>query len=123
MSSTPNTTEPQNIHRLPTTYLPTVPPAADPYELHRDARTPLVIDNGSTNLRWGFATAETPFSGPNAVAKYKERKTNKPLLLFGEAIDSESGARGQAKYPWEGDILLNFDALVSFKNPARLERS
>ena len=48
------------------------------------------------------------------MAKYKERKTNKPLLLFGEAIDSESGARAQAKTPWEGDVLLNFDALVSF---------
>ena len=46
------------------------------------------------------------------VAKYKERKTNKPLLLFGEGIDVEGGARSQAKTPWEGDVLLNFDALV-----------
>ena len=46
------------------------------------------------------------------VAKYKERRTNKPLLLFGEGIDIEGGARSQAKTPWEGDVLLNFDALV-----------
>ncbi|KDR69890.1 hypothetical protein GALMADRAFT_145269 [Galerina marginata CBS 339.88] len=59
----------------------------------------------------GFGTSNTPYAGPNAIAKYKERKTNKLLLLFGEGIDSQSGARGQARTPWEGDVLLNFDAL------------
>lgn len=105
--------EAQNIHRLPTTYQPSLPPPAEHYDIHRGAHTPIVIDNGSTNLRWGFGTSSTPNSGPNAVAKYKERRTNKPLLLFGEGIDSESGARSQARTPWEGDVLLNFDALVS----------
>jgi len=111
---------PLNVHFLPTTYLPTLPPQAESYEFHRDACTPIVIDNGSNTLRWGFGSSSNPveeprpFTGPNAVAKYKDRKTNKPLLLFGEAIDSESGARGQAKTPWEGDVLLNFDALVRF---------
>lgn len=107
------TPPPLNIHALPTTYLPTQPPTPEPYAPHRAARTPIVIDNGSTTLRWGFGTSDAPTGGPNAVAKYKERKTNKPLLLFGEAIDAESGARGQARTPWEGDVLLNFDALVS----------
>ena len=49
---------------------------------------------------------------PGGHYLYKERKTNKPLLLFGEGIDVEGGARSQAKTPWEGDVLLNFDALV-----------
>ena len=53
-----------------------------------------------------------PYQGPNCIAKLKERRTNKPLLLFGEAIELESGARAQAKSPWEGDVLLNFDAMV-----------
>jgi len=115
----PDENPPLNIHFLPITYLPTLPPQAEPYEFHRNAHTPIIIDNGSTTLRWGFGSSSnpneepTPFIGPNAVAKYRDRKTNKPLLLFGEAIDSESGARGQAKTPWEGDVLLNFDALVS----------
>jgi len=113
MDTESTTPEAQNIHFLPTTYQASLPPPAEPYGKHRSAHTPIVIDNGSTNMRWGFGTSSTPFAGPNAIAKYKERKTNKPLLLFGEGIDSESGARGQAKTPWEGDILLNFDALVS----------
>lgn len=119
MASSNQNQTPLNIHYLPTTYKPTLPPQAESYDLHRNAHTPIIIDNGSTTLRWGFGTSSNsvgdpkPFTGPNAVAKYKDRKTNKPLLLFGEAIDSESGARGQARSPWEGDVLLNFDALVS----------
>jgi actin-related protein 5 len=104
--------DPQNIAFLPVYPLPAPQPPAEPFDVHRDAHTPLVIDNGSTNLRWGFATSDAPFTGLNAVAKYKERRTNKPLLLFGEAIDAESGAKSQTRTPWEGDVLLNFDALV-----------
>lgn len=108
-------TNPDNIVRLPTSYLPISVPIAEKYDNHRDAHTPIIIDNGSTNLRWGFGTSSTPLTGLNTVAKYKERKTNRPLLLFGDAIDSESGARAHAKTPWEGDVLLNFDALVSLR--------
>ncbi|KAG6816413.1 hypothetical protein H0H87_006150, partial [Tephrocybe sp. NHM501043] len=71
----------------------------------------IVIDNGSSNIRYGFAGDEEPFSNPNVIAKYKERKTNKPLLLFGHGVDLDSGSRAQARTPWEGDVLLNFDAL------------
>lgn len=98
------------------THLPTPALAAvtspDSYDDYRGQGTPLIIDNGSTNLRFGFATSSIPHSGLNAVAKYKERKFNRPLLLFGEDIDAESGAKGQTRTPWEGDVLLNFDALV-----------
>lgn len=109
-----SSTNPESIIRLPTAYPPISVPTADSYDNHRDAHTPIIIDNGSTNLRWGFGTSSTPLTGLNMVAKYKERKTNRPLLLFGDGIDSESGARAHAKTPWEGDVLLNFDALVSF---------
>jgi actin-related protein 5 len=102
----------QNITRLPTpSPLALVEPES--YDAHRDQETPLIIDNGSTNLRFGFSASSEPRSGLNVIAKYKERKYNKPLLLFGEGIDAESGAKGQARNPWEGDVLLNFDALVS----------
>ncbi|TFK81227.1 actin-like ATPase domain-containing protein [Polyporus arcularius HHB13444] len=99
-----------NISYLPMQPLPTVHVPAL-YDEHRERHTPLCIDNGSTHLRFGFCTSESPRTGLNMVAKYKERRTNKPLLLFGEGIDIEGGARSQAKTPWEGDVLLNFDAL------------
>ncbi len=91
-----------------------MPPPPDSYDEHRGTNTPIIIDNGSTTFRWGFADFGVPRFGPNAISKYKERKTNKPLLLFGEAIDVESGAKAQTRTAWEGDVLLNFDALGVF---------
>ncbi|KAF8151988.1 actin-like protein Arp5p [Mycena galopus ATCC 62051] len=99
------------VTRMPSPAPPALPPSPSPYNEHRSERTPLVIDNGSTNLRYGFSTWDSPRSGLNVVAKYKERRTNKPLLLFGDGVDVEGGARIQARTPWEGDVLLNFDAL------------
>lgn len=114
MSGTPT----PNIVRIPTPQFPIVNPK-DSYDEFRSTGIPLIIDNGSANLRFGFATSSTPRTNLNVVARYKERKQGKPLLLFGDAIDAESGAKAQGKTPWEGDVLLNFDALVSvfvFKN-------
>ena len=105
-------TEEIEVIRLPNQPIPTVR-QPESYEPFRGTETPLIIDNGSTNLRFGFATSASPMSAMNVVAKFKERKQNKPLLLFGDAVDVESGARTQARTPWEGDVLLNFDALVS----------
>ncbi|KAG5636547.1 hypothetical protein H0H81_007677 [Sphagnurus paluster] len=100
-----------NITSLPALLPPSLPPIPEPYDRHRSAHTPLIIDNGSTNFRWGFSTSSNPQCGPNTIAKYKERRTNKPLLLFGDGVEVESGAKGQARTAWEGDVLLNFDAL------------
>ncbi|OSX68099.1 hypothetical protein POSPLADRAFT_1128328 [Postia placenta MAD-698-R-SB12] len=99
-----------NITRLPPLTVPSLSVAAS-YDQHRGKGTPLIIDNGSTHLRFGFCTSNGPRSQSNAVAKYKERRTNKPLLLFGDGIEAEGGAKSQVKTPWEGDVLLNFDAL------------
>ncbi|EMD41405.1 hypothetical protein CERSUDRAFT_109993 [Gelatoporia subvermispora B] len=99
-----------NITRIPVSNVPSVPTVAS-YDDHRDKETPIVIDNGSTTLRFGFCTSDAPRCQPNVVARFKERRTNKPLLLFGDGVDVESGARAQARVPWEGGVLLNFDAL------------
>ena len=110
-----------NITRLPPQPLPEVELPAS-YDDFRGSETPLIIDNGSTTLRFGFATSTKIRKSVNAVARFKERRQGKPLLLFGEAIDVESGARSQTRTPWEGDVLLNFDALVSaFSCPYVLE--
>lgn len=114
-----------DIIRIPNSPYPSVP-VPEAYEDYRGKGTPLIIDNGSTNLRFGFATSSTPRSVTNIVSRYKDRKQNRPVMLLGDAIDAETGARAQARTPWEGDVLLNFDALVSLsshlqtpKDPAR----
>lgn len=92
-------------------------------------RVPIVIDNGkstlpvchsyltrllgATNFRYGFAGNDRgPSSWLNSVSRYRERKTNRPVLLFGESTNIDATSRAQSKQPWEGDLLLNFDALV-----------
>ncbi|KAG8220259.1 hypothetical protein J3R82DRAFT_1308 [Butyriboletus roseoflavus] len=104
-----------NVCHAPLPVLPTYTPP-DSYDPIRGTHSPLIIDNGASTLRFGFSTSNskavlTPHSVPNVIARFKERKYNQPLLLFGECVDAESGAKGQAKTPWEGDVLLNFDAL------------
>ncbi|KAJ7725515.1 hypothetical protein DFH07DRAFT_946209 [Mycena maculata] len=111
------------VTRMPSPAPPALPPPPSPYDEHRSEQTPLVIDNGSTNLRYGFATSDSPRSGLNVIAKYKERRTNKPLLLFGDGVDVEGGARIQARTPWEGDVLLNFDALENALDYAFIQLS
>ncbi|OJA15150.1 hypothetical protein AZE42_04698 [Rhizopogon vesiculosus] len=102
--------ETSNTFYVPTPSLPTIT-LPDSYHAFRSQPTPLIIDNGSSNLRFGFSTSASPHTSLNVIAKYKERKFNQSLLLFGDAIDAESGAKSQAKTPWEGDVLLNFDAM------------
>ncbi|KAN0101058.1 hypothetical protein V8E55_001042 [Tylopilus felleus] len=114
MSGTAGASAPDVFH-VPAPVLPTYT-APDSYDPFRGTHVPLIIDNGASNLRFGFSTcgsktALTPHPVPNVIAKFKERKYNQPLLLFGDGVDAESGAKGQAKTPWEGDVLLNFDAL------------
>ncbi|KAJ4485396.1 chromatin remodeling complex subunit [Lentinula aciculospora] len=100
-----------DITPLPFSTSPNIPSPPGNYSPHRSQHTPLIIDNGSTNLRWGFSSFSEPQYGPNIVTKYRERKTNYPLMLFGDAVEVESVAKSQAKTPWEGDVLFNFDAL------------
>ncbi|KAJ7582599.1 chromatin remodeling complex subunit [Mycena floridula] len=104
----------EQVTHVPQTPLPTssaVISTEESYDLHRRRRSPIIIDNGSTHLRWGFSGWNAPNYGPNIISKFKERRTNRPLLLFGDALDSESGARTLGRTAWEGDVLLNFDAL------------
>lgn len=111
-----------NVFHVPVPVLPTYTPP-DSYDAFRGTHAPLIIDNGASTLRFGFSTSGSntvlaPHSVPNVIARFKERKYNQPLLLFGEGVDAESGAKGQAKTPWEGDVLLNFDALVRWSSPS-----
>ncbi|PSS06632.1 hypothetical protein PHLCEN_2v3588 [Hermanssonia centrifuga] len=103
------------VIRIPNSLYPSIA-VPETYDDFRGKGVPLIIDNGSTNLRFGFATSSSPRSVANVVAKYKDRKQNRPLLLFGDGVDAESGARAQARTPWEGDVLLNFDALWILQN-------
>jgi len=80
----------------------------DPYTPHT---TPIIIDNGCTSYRFGFSSFEEPYIIPNIYSRYRERRHNMQIALFGDNVEIESGAKTQSKTAWEGDILINFDAM------------
>jgi hypothetical protein len=47
------------------------------------------------------------------VSKYKDRKLNKTVLLYGREAEMDAAARGHAKQIWDGDVLTGADYLVS----------
>lgn len=110
-----------NVINVPLPVPPTYTPP-DSYDPFRGTHAPLIIDNGASTLRFGFSTSATltPHCVQNVIARFKERKYNQPLLLFGDGVEAESGSKGQAKTPWEGDVLLNFDALVRCSESSRV---
>jgi len=108
-----------DLFYVPAPTLPTVVPF-DSYDAYRGHGTPLIIDNGASHIRFGFSLDSNPHVVPNVVARYKERKSNQFVLLFGNGVDAESGAKGQTRTPWEGDVLLNIDALVRRRASAYL---
>ena len=101
----------QDVFYVPAPTLPAVVPP-DSYDAYRGHGTLLIIDNGASDLRIGFSLDSNPHVAANIVARYKERKSNQFLLLFGNEVEADSSAKGQVRTPWEGDVLLNSDALV-----------
>lgn len=123
------------------------PPQSTDYEsTYAGSDTPIVIDNGAcwtvrsgrqssfvladlhtvgvSWLRAGWATEENPrFLCENLVSRYRDRRAGKPVLLAGFASQLEHNSRISAKSPFEGDTVVNFDAMVRDVGlPDRVER-
>ncbi|ORY89031.1 hypothetical protein BCR35DRAFT_262595 [Leucosporidium creatinivorum] len=76
------------------------------------ASSAIVLDNGASNMRAGWATENAPrITSENVVAKYKDRKTNRNMLLAGSEAYADATSRGAVKSPFEGDVLVNFDQM------------
>ncbi len=79
--------------------------------------TALIIDNGSHELRAGFAgdsdgsKPQPRVYYPNVVSRYRERKKNQQILLGGRDAFCEAQARSGIKTPFDGDVVCNFDVI------------
>lgn len=63
----------------------------------------------------------TPYiDSPNVIARYRERKLGKNMLLFGNYVDADANSRSNTRNMFDGDLLIHGDLLVSpiFKEPA-----
>ncbi|EJT98924.1 chromatin remodeling complex subunit [Dacryopinax primogenitus] len=87
---------------------PYIPVLTNYREVYYPDRVPIVIDNGATNFRAGFGTDKDPYIVvDNLMSKYRDRKTNTPVLLFGNELVDDATTRSNAKSPFDGDICVN----------------
>lgn len=69
---------------------------------------------GSHSWRAGFSTMSKPYiDNPNVIARYRERKIGKNMLLFGNYVDADANSRSNTRNMFDGDLLIHGDLLVS----------
>lgn len=60
----------------------------------------------------------------NVVARFRERKQGRNILLFGRDTDADANARSNARSPFDGDLLIHGDVMVGLilhaSNEARM---
>jgi actin-related protein 5 len=78
------------------------------------SNTALIIDNGSSTMRAGFASSSKPTIIVEAVtSKYKDKKTNKTIMLAGTEAYSDNISKAALKTAFEIDMVSSFDPMVS----------
>ncbi|KAF2457718.1 hypothetical protein BDY21DRAFT_285181 [Lineolata rhizophorae] len=76
--------------------------------------TPIVIDNGSSAMRAGWAFDASPrISMPPLMARYRDRKLNRTFVFTGSDVYADGTARGQSKNLYEpgSNIVNNWDVM------------
>lgn len=93
----------------------------------------LIIDNGCVSLRahpappvqanarlHSSSTLRAGWSGdadprvvtPNFGARYRDRRTNRTIMLAGNEAYADATSKTNIKSPFEGDVVCNFDQMV-----------
>ncbi|KAF2761207.1 actin-like ATPase domain-containing protein [Pseudovirgaria hyperparasitica] len=79
-----------------------------------NSSTAIIIDNGSSNVRAGWAFDNKPrITLPPLNARYRDRKLNRTFVFTGSDVYSDGTARGQAKNVYEpgSNIINNWDSM------------
>ncbi|SPO30114.1 related to ARP5 - Actin-related protein [Ustilago trichophora] len=82
---------------------------------------PIVIDNGSSELRAGFALSDAsdrssfspqPFVAyDNLISKVRDRKKNFTMLLVGNDVYADGLSRSSIRSPFDNDVVTGWDAM------------
>ena len=92
------------------------PPSLPSYtsNLSQTSQPTLCIDNGASLIRAGFTNLASPYLElENIGAKYKDRKLNTTVHLAGGEVYVDAASRSSTRVPYEGDVVCNFDVMVS----------
>ncbi|KAJ9111080.1 hypothetical protein QFC19_001278 [Naganishia cerealis] len=106
----------RNIRYKSDLYVDDVPNEAytrDPtdFKVVSDEHEAIVIDNGTSHLRAGFASHSRPYiNEPNQAAKFTSRKSVR-TVMYGRDCDLDNTAKGYVKPIFDGDILLTNELL------------
>lgn len=74
--------------------------------------TPVILDNGATHLRAGWATDPAPrLVTANVGARYRDRKNNETYLLAGTEAFVDASSRSGVRSAFEADVVCNFDQM------------
>ncbi|KAI5479257.1 actin-related protein 5 [Pseudohyphozyma bogoriensis] len=88
------------------------PPAAPADEWPSHQGSSIIIDNGATTLRAGWSTDKSPrYVLDNVTAKYRDRKTNRAVMLAGGEAYFDHTSRGVIRTPFEGDVVINLEQM------------
>lgn len=80
-------------------------------------RSPIVIDNGGSEIRAGFASqtqsraSDPPLHFPPIVSKYRDRKKTANILLVGPYANMDTESKSKARGPNENGLLVAQDVL------------
>ncbi|SGY61894.1 BQ5605_C007g04619 [Microbotryum silenes-dioicae] len=87
-------------------------PASSHNSNSHPSTTPIIIDNGSTTLRAGYAVDPNPsLIVDNLNSRYRDRKTNRTIMLAGQHVYADAASRSNIKSPHENDVVVNFDVM------------
>ncbi|BGP57001.1 hypothetical protein JCM8202_004564 [Rhodotorula sphaerocarpa] len=88
------------------------PPAATDYARFRSPDTVLCLDNGATMLRAGWSSEQDPrLQIDNLASKYRDRKSNRSVLLAGAEVYVDATSRAHVRAPHEGDVVTSADVM------------
>lgn len=77
-----------------------------------NAAVPIVIDNGTSQCRAGYANDKDPHLVFDCIySKYRNRTTNRTYQVVGEDVYLDPLVRAAAKTPYEGSVITNWDAV------------
>ncbi|KAJ1915230.1 Nuclear actin-protein involved in chromatin remodeling [Mycoemilia scoparia] len=88
-------------------------PSFDYAKSFAGSKTPIVIDNGSYQMRAGWASENDPrYVFHNVVTKFRNKKiSNSGIVLVGNDAYTDSTARSNIKSAFDSGILNNYDVL------------
>ncbi|KAI8337816.1 hypothetical protein EDC96DRAFT_523423 [Choanephora cucurbitarum] len=74
--------------------------------------TPIVIDNGSSTCKAGWATERLPsMVFDNVVSKYRDRRLNESVLAVGMDALADPAAKSNMRSPFESNVVCDFERM------------